>query len=100
MKNWTEDIKAGDLPGLLKPIADVIGIDATLKLAEGFGGGEIYLSKAEGVILDAKRKFILDNPKMTVQELRILTKYSDRQIIRIRNNGSVEKAASLQESFL
>ena len=100
MKNWTDQIKPEDLPSLLREIAEAIGVEATLQLAETFGGGEIYLPQATNVIAAAKRRFILGNPKKTVRELRMITKYSDRQILRIRDNDELEKAASFQESLL
>jgi len=99
MKNWTDKIKPEDLPEPLREIAAEIGIEATLTLSEEFGGGEIYLPQATSVIAAAKRRFILDNPKMRVRDLRRKTKYSDRQILRIRNKEEDERVAALQESL-
>ena len=70
-------------------IADLIGEERVMKLAESFGGETIYVSQAKSVIDSAKRSFILDNPKMAVYKLRMITGYSDRQIIRIRKNVKV-----------
>ena len=97
MKNWTDQIKPEDLPKVLAEISQEIGVEHALTLAEKFGGGHIYLPQATSLIANAKRRFILDNPKKTVLELRRSTGYSDRQIIRIRNEQEEQKAASMQE---
>ena len=87
MKKWTDDIMPADLPGELLPIAEEIGVEAALKLSEKFGGGAVYLPQASSVIASAKQRFILDNPKMQIKDLRMATGYSDRQIIRIRGEA-------------
>lgn len=95
MDTWTKQIKPEDLPGELMAFALEIGVEAAIKLADRFGGGTFYLPQAESVISNAKKRFILDNPKMSIRDLRMETGYSDRQILRIKKDAE-EKDTSQQ----
>lgn len=43
MADWKERISADQMPEVYRKFSDVIGIDATLKLCENFGGEQTYI---------------------------------------------------------
>lgn len=94
MKDWRDHIKTEDLPGDLGVIAEELGLDAALKLAARFGGGQLYIPQASSAVLAAKHLFIAANPLMTIKTLRMSTGLSDQTIIRIRSKQKIEDSQS------
>ncbi len=73
------------LPGDLRRIAEIAGIDATLKIAKEFGGAYLYIPKLDGLyreIRDASIREEYDNGK-SVRELARKHDLTDRHIYNI-----------------
>ncbi len=49
MSDWMQEVTYEMLPDNQKNIADVIGVEATLKLCEVWGGDELYIPQNEKV---------------------------------------------------
>ncbi len=49
-KDWREDIPIEALPASLQEFAKIIGVAATIKLAEDRGGLPFYLPKVDGLL--------------------------------------------------
>ena len=77
-----------DMPGELKEIAGVIGVDNTLKLAQAFRGCTIYMCSIDHLIRKKRNASIRDdhNKGMRVNPLVRKYKLSKRQIETILNS--------------
>ena len=58
---WLEEIKEGDLPSQYREMAELIGLENTIKLAEYFGKTGFYFCSLDGVIQAKKREYIAKN---------------------------------------
>jgi len=90
---WYEGIKPEDLPGDLSDIANTLGMDVAVRVAESFGGGHLYIPQAVSVMSKAKKRFIVENRHLKPRELGRLTGYSERQVYRILEEVKDSQAA-------
>jgi hypothetical protein len=56
---YLEYLKIEDLPEMYQEVVRVIGLEATLKLAEAFPGVPLYFKQARNLLLPAKKAYIL-----------------------------------------
>lgn len=73
------------LPGDLRRIAELAGLDATLKIVKEFGGAYLYIPKLDGLfreVRDASIREEFDKGK-SVRELARKHDLTDRQIYNI-----------------
>lgn len=50
MDEWIKELSPADLSGLMAQIAEMIGVENALKLAQGLGGLNVYIPKADTVL--------------------------------------------------
>lgn len=93
--NWYDEIRPEDLPGDLSDIANTLGMEVAVRVAEEFGGGHLYVPQAESVMSRAKKRFIKANRQMEPRELARTTGYSERQVYRIINEEEDNSQAAL-----
>lgn len=55
---WMRDLEYEDLPDQHKKLADIIGVEATVKLCEACGGMACYIPVTEGLYVAARHKAI------------------------------------------
>jgi len=82
-----------NLPGDLKRVAEVIGLEAALTLADVFGGGYLVIPKCEGILKEIRNRKIrelYDAGGITIRELAWKFKLSDRQIKTILSGTDEE----------
>lgn len=74
--------KAGDLPGALKEIAELIGVDNAIKLAQEFRGCSVYICNIDSVLRKVRNKHIRDgfDKGDTITNLARKYRLSTRQI--------------------
>lgn len=58
---WLKEIKIEELPRQYQEMAEIIGLEATIKLAEYFGKTGFYFVSLDGVISAKKREYIAKN---------------------------------------
>jgi Mor family transcriptional regulator len=51
---WAQEVTIKDLPPQLRRLADVIGVDATIKCAQALGGTYHYIPKLDALIRDLR----------------------------------------------
>lgn len=77
------------LPGDLREVAEIIGLDKTLALVERFGGAYIRVPRCEGLlreIRDNSIRALYDAGGCTVRSLAVRFRLTDRRISDILNN--------------
>ena len=60
MSDWMNDVTYDKLPEAHRKFADVIGVEATMKLCQAFGGEIIYIPMADSVWSVIRRERIRD----------------------------------------
>ena len=85
---WMERVQAGDLPEVYQEMADVIGVDATVKLAQVFAGASVYFPKLARALLSLRnqamrREFDGANVKALARRWGLSTRHV-RQIVSPR----------------
>lgn len=58
MPHWVRHFQTEDLPRIYQEIADLIGVEATIKLAWTFAGTSIYFPKLERALVDMRNQVI------------------------------------------
>ena len=56
--DWTKEIKVEDLPEVYQTIAEVIGVEHTVKLARALGGTYCYLPKLDKLLQEIRDRRI------------------------------------------
>ena len=56
--DWRREVRAADLPDIYQEVAAVIGVEATLKLAETFGGASPYFPVLGCALRDIRNRAI------------------------------------------
>lgn len=87
-KDWKNEVTLEMLPAAHRKLADVIGIEATLKLCETFGGESLYIPLTDAVYAMVRRKWIREEYVHNNSNIRwIAKKYglSEREVQRIVN---------------
>ena len=88
------------LPGDLKRVAEVIGVDNALALVSTFGGSYLIVPKCDGLvkeIRDNEIRSLYDGGEYTVRDLAWKFKLSDRQIQTILSKTGKEVPLPLLE---
>lgn len=81
------------LPGDLRRVAELIGLDATLTLVRHFGGGYLVIPKCEALLRDIRNSEIrkaYDTDKFTIRQLAWRYKLTDRTVQSILNDAPAE----------
>lgn len=90
MSYW-DDVTADDLAGddTLSLMAGIIGLDATKKIVEVFGGDSVYIPKAESVIRAARDRSIVNRHRqgMSYHDLAALYNLTPSHIRVIINSA-------------
>jgi len=96
MNSWIENLEISDLPGQYKEMAEIIGIENTLKLAEHFGKSGFYFRGLEPLIARKKEIYIRENFNgQNHRELARRTEYSERWVYEIIKVWKEEKQADM-----
>ena len=56
--NWLKQVRPSDLPEVYQEIAEVIGVEATVHLAQTFAGTSVYFPKLERALLSLRNQAI------------------------------------------
>ena len=86
MADWKSEVTFDMLPIAHKRIAEVIGVEATLKLCETFGGESIYIPLTDAVYALVRKRWIREEYVRNNCNTRwIAKKYglSEREVQRI-----------------
>lgn len=86
MKDWKSEVTEEMLTPSHRKLADVIGIEATLRLCETFGGEAVYIPLTDNVYAAVRRKWIREEyVAKNVAPRHIARKYglSEREVQRI-----------------
>lgn len=86
MKDWKEEVSLEMLPDANRKLAEVIGVEAMLKLCERYGGETLYIPMTDAVYAAVRRKWIKDDYVRHGSNTRwIARKYglSEREVQRI-----------------
>jgi len=90
------------LPGDLREVAEIIGVDNTMALVGRFGGTYIRVPKCEGLlrmIRDNKIRAFYDSGKFDVRALALKFKLTDRTISEILKGSDDEVPQQLLSLF-
>lgn len=94
MRDWKNEVTQEMLPAAHRKLADVIGVEATLKLCETFGGESLYIPLTDAVYAAVRRKWIREeyvqrgaNPRWIARKYGI----SEREVQRIVNEVQPEQ---------
>jgi len=88
------------LPGDLKRVAEIIGIDNALAMVSAFGGSYLIIPKCDGLvkeIRDNEIRSLYDSGEITIRKLAWKFKLSDRQIQTILSKTSKDVPLPLLE---
>ena len=58
MARWTDSLTAEMIPEQYRPLAEILGVQKLLVLAEEYGGANVYIPKPEALIRTARDKQI------------------------------------------
>lgn len=86
MRDWRNEVTDEMLTSAHRKLADVIGIEATLKICEAFGGDAIYIPLTDTIYTAVRRKWIREEYlEKNVAPRRLARKYglSEREVQRI-----------------
>lgn len=84
---WLKEIKADELKEPYKEMAGLIGIEATIKLAQFFSKQGIYFRSLEDLIAQKKKEYIVKNFNgNNHRELARATGYSEQWVYKILKN--------------
>ena len=59
MPGWLKQVRPQDLPEVYQEMAEVIGVEATVQLAQTFTGNSVYFPKLERALLGLRNQVIL-----------------------------------------
>jgi len=94
--NWLDDLKIEDLPERYREMADLIGVDNTLKLAEKYPKQGFYFIGLQKVIIDKKAEYIRKNFNgANHKDLARATGYSERWVYEILKGSKDERQVEL-----
>lgn len=88
------------LPGDLREVAELIGLDNTFILIDRFGGGYLNIPKCEAIIKEIRNKKIradYDSGKFTLRQLAWKQRLTIRQIQNILSESDQEIPLPLLE---
>ena len=86
MKDWKSEVTLEKLPDANRKLAEVIGVEAMLKLCERYGGETLYIPMTDGIYAVVRRERIRDEYARRNANLRWLAKkyrISEREVQRI-----------------
>ncbi|GER92671.1 hypothetical protein A45J_0389 [hot springs metagenome] len=82
--NWLDNLNIEDLPEPYSEMAELIGIENALKIAEHFGKQQIYFKSLKEIIAERKRQYIVENFNgVNHAELARVTDYSVQYVYEI-----------------
>lgn len=91
-----------NLPGDLKELAEIIGVEKTLLVVERFGGTYIRVPKCDGIIREVRNKKIrslYDGGDYDIRGLALQFRLTDRQISTILSETDKEISPALLPLF-
>lgn len=80
---WLKDIRMEDLPESYREMAELIGLEHTITLAQHYNKQGFYFSGIDALISAKKREFILRHRGRPARELARLTGWSERQVYNV-----------------
>lgn len=86
MQDWMRDVTMDILPDAHRRIAEVIGIEAALRLCDAFGGASLYIPMTDAVYNDMvrdreiRRRYLLG---CKIAQLAAQYGISERSVLRI-----------------
>ncbi len=88
MNEWIKDISIDDLPDRYREMAEIIGVENTLLLAQHYAKMSFYFAGLDSLIAKKKAKYIKKNFNgNNHKELARETGYSERWIYEILKNS-------------
>ncbi|TAN60751.1 DNA-binding protein [bacterium] len=90
------------LPGDLREVAEIVGVDNALALVERFGGTYIRVPKCEGLLRDIRDNSIralYDSGKHDIRALALKYRLTDRTISEILKKTNVAVPQPLLDLF-
>ena len=89
MQDWRNEVTQEMLPLAHRKLADVIGVEATIRLCEMFGGESLYIPMADTVYAAVRRKWIQKEFDLGADTKNLARKYelSKREVQRIVRGG-------------
>ena len=86
MKDWKSEVTLEKLPDANRKLAEVIGVEAMLKLCERYGGESLYIPMTDAIYAAVRREWIRkeyahhnSNPKWLAKKYGL----SEREVQRI-----------------
>ncbi|HHT9137366.1 MAG TPA: Mor transcription activator family protein [Candidatus Wunengus sp. YC60] len=74
---WLQEIDVSELPRQYREMAEIIGIEDTIRLAEYFGKTGVYFVSLDGIIREKKKQYVIKNfTGDNHRELARITNYS------------------------
>lgn len=91
--DWGKLLTHEDLPESYQTVAELIGLDNTMKLAAMFHGRPIYLANPDKLFLPAKIRYVKDHfNKHNHYSLSVITGLSVRYIYKLTEEAADEAA--------
>ncbi|MGL5191726.1 MAG: Mor transcription activator family protein [Paraclostridium sp.] len=83
-----EYLSKADLPSPLRDLAEIIGIDALIKIIRYYGGSSVYIPNENSILKPIRNRLIKENFNGTnYKELSKDFKISEMQVRNIINNN-------------
>lgn len=97
MSEWIKEISKEELPEPYSEMAELIGVDNTIKLALHFSKQGVYFKSLEEIIAKKKKEYIIKNFNgRNHKELARITGFSEQYVYEIlRNKKSIINSPTL-----
>lgn len=96
MNSWVEDIEIEDLPESYREMAELIGVENTIKLAMHYYKQGFYFKSLDEPIMKKKEEYIKKNfDGRNHRELARATGLSERWVYEILKNGKNTRQAEI-----
>ena len=92
MEEWLSEIDPKELGGIMGQIAELIGLEATLKLAQTFGGANLYIPKPDLLLASMRDRRIRDEYRQgkTVRELALRYNLSESWVREVLAKSGIQ----------
>lgn len=95
-EDWIKEIALEDLPESYRQVAEVVGVEAAVRLSEHLGGCSFYFPKLDGLVLKKRDEAIRrEFTGMNHRELARKYNLSEQQIRNILANGKDDRQNNL-----
>lgn len=101
LKKLLSFVEIADLDGDLKEIAELIGVEATMKLVEVYGGSRLYFPVPDQVLIPVRHRRVLKayfEEGKSIDDIRRETRYGESTIREILfKNGDTRQTAMFEK---